>query len=213
MIERCRCGIGMTERNVPKVTNGSKTQTRRIIRVEWSGRGRHRAFRISKNGPWINSNEQLFAERVLTLSPYKERDLLYIKEALKKAEFPPDSPFARYKADSMPVNTRGLIRPWKRDDGTPWKQNVIPARYMPRSAARTAIEITAVRVERIQEIGVVDIESEGCTLNALEDNAHCDKTITLQRRFKELWNDTNGKDAWDRNDWVFAYDFNVVTNG
>jgi len=211
IIDRCRCGIGMTERNVPKVINGSKTQTRRIIRVEWSGMGRHRAFRISKNGPWINSNEQLFAARVLSLSPYKERDLLYIKEALKKAEVPPDYPFARYKADSMPVQPRGLNRPWKRDDGTPWKQNVIPARYMPRSAARTAIKITAVRVERINDISETDCQAEGCTFTGTMAGTDSVE-LTYRGAFSDLWNDTNGKDAWERNDWVFAYDFKVITN-
>ena len=28
--------------------------------------------------------------------------------------------------------------------------------------------------------------------------------------FKKLWNDTNGKDAWERNDWTFAYTFKLL---
>ena len=99
----------------------------------------------------------------------------------------------------MPVQPRGIARPWKRDDGTPWKQNVIPARYMPKSAARTVIEITDVKCERIQDISVEDVKAEGC--RPLRDHvAH----------FQELWNDTNGNDAWERNDWTFAYTFKIL---
>ena len=148
-------GIGMTERNVPKVMSGAKTQTRRIIKnqppegVSIVGPEIYAPTKIDKDGEEYPGAEILgfydlggeWGEKV----NYRPGDILYVKEALKKAECPPDYPFARYKADSMPVQPRGLNRPWKRDDGTPWKPSVIPARYMPRSAARTFIEITDVR--------------------------------------------------------------------
>ena len=34
LVAQCKGGIGMTERNVPKVMSGAKTQTRRIIKIK-----------------------------------------------------------------------------------------------------------------------------------------------------------------------------------
>ena len=199
-------GIGMTERNVPKVMSGAKTQTRRIIRDcyqymphGWSEDGTSYGFRA------YSSEEVEFWKK----SKHQIGDRLYVKEALQKAECPPDHPFARYKSDSMPVQPKGLNRPWKRDDGTPWKNKVIPARYMPRSAARTFIEITDVRCDRIQNISVEDCWDEGCELTEAEANAGC----TVKAKFQSLWNDTNGQGAWERNDWTFAYTFKLIENG
>ena len=210
-------GIAMTERNVPKTMDGRKTNTRRIeaclrdldprydtckkIVDEWGDVVFQLSFDHSKERMIDMGSETVEAR-------HKVGDRFYVKEALQKAECPPDYPFARYKTDSMPVQPRGLNRPWKRDDGTSWKQNVIPARYMPRSAARTFIEITDVRCERIQDISVEDIRAEGC--NRGSDPFRSGKSAT--RCFMELWIETNGKGSWESNPWVFCYDFKVVTN-
>lgn len=207
LLDQCKGGIGMTERNVPKIMSGAKTQTRRIIKIKRSSDCPEELPDDSlsseilewrqQDGQWFGLHE--YRTIALAGRVHQIGDRLYVKEALEKAECPPDYPFARYKTDSMPVQPRGIARPWKRDDGTPWKQNVIPARYMPKSAARTVIEITDVKCERIQDISVEDVKAEGC--RPLRDHvAH----------FQELWNDTNGNDAWERNDWTFAYTFKIL---
>ena len=203
-------GIGMTQANVPKVMSGEKTQTRRIVNVGHKDLKFDAAIRLPDfNGKPCWELERHGALNAQVSAKHAVGDQLYVKEALK-GSIDHDGTWARYKTDNLMVITRGGYRRWESDDGKPWKNKVIPARYMPRSAARTFIEITDVRCERVQDISVVDIEAEGCMLDALEYNANCDKTVTLQRRFKELWNDTNGKDAWERNDWVFAYTFKLV---
>ena len=155
-------GIGMTERNVPKVMDGSKTQFRMVVNTGHKNMKFNAAIRMRDfDGKPCWEFERHGALNAQVPAKHAVGDRLFIKEALKKAECPPDYPFARYKADSMPVQPRGLNRPWKRDDGTPWKPNVIPARYMPRSAARTFIEITDVRCERIQDITESDAKAEG----------------------------------------------------
>ena len=227
-------GIAMTERNVPKTMDGRKTNTRRIeaclrdldprydtckkIVDEWGDVVFQLSFDHSKERMIDMGSETVEAR-------HKVGDRFYVKEALQKAECPPDYPFARYKADSMPVQPSGINRPWKRDDGTPWKQSVIPSRYMPRSAARTFIEITDVRCERIQDISVKDVVAEGCgckecgqSLVPEEGAWACHKcgwmftSDLVVLSFSELWDDTNGKGAWERNDWTFAYTFKVVEN-
>ena len=216
-------GIGMTQANVPKVMSGEKTQTRRIIKnqppegVSIVGPELYAPIKIDKYGEEYPGDDILgvydpggeWGAKV----NYRPGDVLYVKEALKRCDSGNEKlrDLATYKIDGRPMTAKdGQIRFWESDDGKPWKNKVIPARYMPRSAARTFIEITDVRCERVQDISVVDIEAEGCMLDALEYNANCDKTVALQRRFKELWNDTNGQDAFERNGWVFAYTFKLV---
>ena len=209
-------GIGMTERNVPKVMDGSKTQTRRIVSMkraadcpaelpddllsseilEWR----------QQDGQWFGLHE--YRTLAIASRVHQIGDRLYVKEALQrhnncavyKCEYP---------AECVPVDCFAdpeMARAWSSDDGKPWKNKVIPARYMPRSAARTFIEITDVRCERVQDITIEDVQAEG--IQSLFGKGSIDPTMLT--RFIGLWNDTNGKDAWERNDWVFAYTFKLL---
>lgn len=90
-----------------------------------------------------------------------------------------------------------------------------------REAARTFLEITSVRVERVQDISHEDIQAEGATL--FENGPRlCDlfydienmhsldrKEIKQQGKqmFIDLWNKIYGNGAWERNDWVWVYKF------
>ena len=213
-------GIGMTQRNVPKVMDGRKTQTRRIESClrELSGVPSVRSkSEVGDRGElFFSIQEGLTFHRVTPR--HQVGDRIYVKEALQKWKGSNKSSCAIYKVDNIsvpPVQDGGLGRPWQSDNGKPWKPNVIVARYMPRSAARTFIEITDVRCERIQDISVEDIRAEGVRLNSLGvaylATMPRDKTISAYRNyFKKLWNDTNGKGAWERNDWVFAYTFKLI---
>ena len=237
-------GIGMTERNVPKVMDGSKTQTRRIESVL-------RKIESSKAAKYFDDAKPVFWRFLWngnTHDVYPRHqvgDRLYVKEALEQYNVHKSRPvFAVYKTDKAHVWTPDRdFRRWQSDTGKPWKNKVIPARYMPRSAARTFIEITDVRCERIQDISVEDIKAEGIAIKEGGNCAQCGNVLALEmsgdnegvsfltcggdpclntitdvddladvymRSFRLLWNDTNGKDAWERNDWVFAYTFKLI---
>lgn len=201
-------GIAMTERSVVKVQSGDKWQTRRIINVEWSGRGRNRAFRIGKRGRWICSNQQMFPVKALLESPHKVGDVLYVKEAIKKRR---DGlvDFAYYKSDETPVygsDKEAFPQVWR------WKNKVLPARYMPKSAARTFKRITEVRCERIQEISWQDVIAEGCDISGFQRGAMSgpSKTEYARTAFQNLWDETNGKGSWESNPWVYVYSFELT---
>jgi hypothetical protein len=101
------------------------------------------------------------------------------------------------------------------DNGTekPWHSPM----HMPRWASRITLEITGVRVERLQEISEHDAEAEGvsvshyyCEVPTAElDGVHrCDPV----GKFRELWDSINGKRgggayAWERNPWVWVVEF------
>mgnify|MGYP000529386413 FL=1 len=91
-----------------------------------------------------------------------------------------------------------------------WKRST-PAIFMPRWASRITLEVTDVRVERVQSISDADIRAEGVTVEAVREllgNNIADTTPSALWRMG--WCAINGQDSWDRNDWVWAYTFRRV---
>lgn len=80
-----------------------------------------------------------------------------------------------------------------------------PSIHMPRWVCRLVLEITAVRVERLQVITSDDVLAEGITTRFKVADAADD----LRIQFRDLWNDTGGD--WDSNPWVWVVEFKVVT--
>lgn len=81
------------------------------------------------------------------------------------------------------------------------------ARFMPTSYARLYIEVTAVRVERLQDISESDAVAEGIDEKAIN---HFGCTI---KAFQALWNSLGRDDEteWAGNPWVTAIKFRRVS--
>lgn len=98
----------------------------------------------------------------------------------------------------------------ERKDGSeasPWISPI----FMPRKASRITLEVTGVRVERVQEITEDQAKAEGCG-PLVED----DGSVTCGRRktvFQRLWDSLNAKRGfgWDKNPWVWVVEFKRVT--
>jgi len=94
-----------------------------------------------------------------------------------------------------------------------------PSIHMPRWAARITLEITGVRVERLNDISYEDGLAEGVAdFAAFLGNAADmltgetpDQTARRlrwpQRCYERLWNDIHGPRAWDKNPWVWVIEF------
>lgn len=102
-----------------------------------------------------------------------------------------------------------------------------PGIHMPRWASRLTLEIASVRVERIQSISADDCLAEGVqipvnatSLNPLlcitsrvdshklwSDHKNATADDWLTGYFALLWEETNGKGAWQRNDWCWVISF------
>jgi len=100
-----------------------------------------------------------------------------------------------------------------------------PSIHMPRWASRILLEITAVRVERLQDISEADALSEGI------ESLTGDKTIyhwdfpkprpkhavsgykSAQSAYKELWAEINGRESLDDNPFVWVVEFNSLEGG
>lgn len=88
-----------------------------------------------------------------------------------------------------------------------------PSIFMPRWASRLTLEITDVRVERLQDITRSDCIREG--IRPWPDETCDEDGVTIYRTekdmFRKLWQSINGPDSWDANPWVWVIEFKRVT--
>jgi hypothetical protein len=91
---------------------------------------------------------------------------------------------------------------WQPWTGTKWR----PSIHMPRWASRITLEVTGVRVERVQEITALDIEREGAITQATEIN-------DVLPIWVKLWDSINAKRGfgWAVNPFVWVVEFKRVT--
>ena len=83
-----------------------------------------------------------------------------------------------------------------------------PSIHMPRWASRILLEITAVRVELLQEISEEQAEAEG--VGFLRHAPDADETLTAAELFEYLWSSINGDESWKGNPWVWVVEFKRV---
>lgn len=90
--------------------------------------------------------------------------------------------------------------------GAPWR----PSIHMPRWASRITLEITDVRVQRLQDISEADAVAEGCP----GEYGAVEGMVVIVRSpieaFRDLWTSIHGPGAWDANPWVVALTFRRV---
>ncbi|MDC5518789.1 hypothetical protein NRA64_18600, partial [Acinetobacter baumannii] len=96
-----------------------------------------------------------------------------------------------------------------------------PSIHMPRTASRITLEITGVRVERLQDISDADAIAEG-----IERDVRLDPAGTCHWRvygaeqgmgtnlpgasYLSLWEQINGPGSWLLNPWVWVVEFERV---
>jgi hypothetical protein len=92
-----------------------------------------------------------------------------------------------------------------------------PSIYMPRRASRITLEITEVRVQRVQAITREDARAEGISeylhefigVPSTEADADVWRNHTTVENFAALWDSLNAKHGfgWDANPWVWVIEF------
>lgn len=215
--------ILMTPENAQKCFDGVKTQTRRIMKCQPDDDAKIMIgeIRTSKGVAYIgNSQSGGIVTRVQC--PYGVvGDRLWIREAwhafipmgdsqyyktgIRKSEFRFHDREVVYKGSGEYISKdhpNNAVGKWK------------PAIHMPRWACRTVVEITEIRVQRVQEINQIDVEAEGCKGEWVMPgkyslNGHRARPTIEQ--FKTLWQSINGADSWDANPFVWAMTFKKVT--
>lgn len=199
---------------VRAILDGRKTVTRRVIKPHY--RDDEYGFQVitTMSGEFIrvekvDENEcGIFpdgTERYVH-SPYNPGDILWVRETWCEVPYEHEHikidggyltiPKIAYKADSA-IDYTGIWR---------------PSIHMPREAARLFLQVTDVRVERLQEITEEQAESEGVTAR---HERSCDGT-SARIAFAELWDSTLPKNpnkfkcpenSWGANPWVWVIEF------
>lgn len=172
---------------VNAILDGKKTQTRRVIKGHWK--------------EWlesINDITNLDASCALeNQCPYgKPGDQLWVRETFHS----PTDQVTIYRANwREDARARGF-------DNIPntvnWKWT--PSIHMPRWASRIQLEITGIRVERLQDISDDDALEEGV------DRTNTSIKGYARQRFQNLWQKINGVDSWDQNPWVWVIEFERI---
>ena len=112
------------------------------------------------------------------------------------------------------------------------RSSVKPSIHMPRWASRITLEITSVRIERLNDISKKDAAAEGFTKISKDDGKTWKYGIPdrdglpgtddsgwpwrdweqdPRNAFKKLWESINGDGSWDANPWLWVIEFKRVT--
>jgi len=178
---------------VRAILAGQKTQTRRVLKVP--------------HGLWETSANGLVP--IPTGCPFGELgDRLWVLETTEvDIETSESVELARYSADRQPVcypdgtgsGYDGAIQHWW------YSRDTCPSIHMPRRACRLALEVTAVRMERLQAISEADAIAEGTTPSIVGDDL---LHLAHPAGFQTHWASTGGD--WDSNPWVWVIAFKRV---
>lgn len=88
-----------------------------------------------------------------------------------------------------------------------------PSIFMPRWASRITLDITNVRVERLQDISEEDAKAEGVEPVVTLRKVYPSKLAadvehrSYREGFADLWRSINGAESWDANPWVWVVEF------
>jgi hypothetical protein len=173
--------ILMSAPMVRATLDGSKTQTRRIVKprcipvVE-------ECFRV--NGKWCNHT---FDYDLVELCPYGvPSDRLWVKETYSQP-----GGTIHFRADDI---DHSEVFKWR------------PSIFMFRHLSRILLKIEEVRVERLQDISADDCMAEG--IPAAEAQLGSDASWRLA--YQRLWESINGPGSWKKNPWVWAITFKRI---
>lgn len=210
---------------VSTVIDGTKTQTRRVVKPEGADhlfqfRGKewlHGADEPTGEWAWCGSshvvNKHIYC-------PYgKPGDRLWVRETwmdltgtgIESRDERGKIKRYAYGADTPPGSWGDQCR---KDYGLKWR----PSIHMPRDACRILLEVTGVRVERLQDISEADAMAEGieksgeCNWCDYLDYGYNDFT-SARHSYRSLWESINGAGSWGANPWVWVIEFKRVDVG
>ncbi len=97
---------------------------------------------------------------------------------------------------------------WKTEHKWQWR----PAIHMPRWASRLTLELTDVRVERLQDISEQDAIAEGADRLVMDDDGKFYESANGTHRcgYAGLWDHINGDGSWDENPFVWCISFRTI---
>lgn len=221
----------MTERGmifngemVRAILDGRKTQTRRIVK------GADGAVKFCKE--WDINGEEIFVvlgEKDHTgMNPVLGAiscpfgavgERIWVRETFRVHSRATDVATLVYKAsvrNSWTEQTHRVPVSLCNKPATPEKWT--PSLHMPRWASRILLEITDVRVERLNAISERDAQAEGVAKLRGGFWQHyqpgwTQHQLSARGSFVTLWKSIYGEESWQSNPWVWVIEFKRVEGG
>jgi len=173
------------------ILDGSKTQTRRVVKYQPQWMGHDGYCYCAPNVSIFRMSEAEIPVELEQYCPYGQpSDRLWVRESFYHFTHFDKADRYDYVADT---NEKPIPLGY-------WKYKKRPSIHMPRVASRITLEITGVRVQRLQEISERDAWAEGC-----ED--HGDDGPSGYAVFEKLWQSINGAESWEANPFVWIIEF------
>lgn len=179
----------------------TKTQTRRVVKPQPDEHGLTREEQTwPNNWKWFDSGCRDHR------CPYGQPgDRLWVREVWSQpTTFDPGPTFYRADyPDCVPPHFENVPTA----DQVKWK----PSIHMRRDQSRILLEVTAVRVERLNDISEADCIAEGvprgnhATKWPNGDPGYIDDV--QRRNYCVLWEQINGPGSWAANPWVWVIEF------
>lgn len=213
--------IIMGPESVRAILDGRKTQTRRVVNKKALER-----FKFSPSGELLGSFNESHPDweiyPTIDDAPYKVGDRLWVRETYCTVMGGPPFGLCFYRADSesIVIETQYGTQYMSPD----WKSPM----FMPKAMSRIMLEVTNIRVERVQDICWDDCIREGiCSLTLPENLGNQElyewlekksaprpliKSIEdLKESYRVAWNDLNAKRGypWESNPWVWVISFKL----
>lgn len=202
---------------VRAILDGTKTQTRRVVKDRHIDAAPPACFFqwLRERCPYGQPGERLWVREAWAETDREDGTPVIAYRAGGNIAIGRDHPNGNdYLIDTIAWNDMPHVETWR------------PSIHMPRWASRILLEITAVRVERLQDISDNDIEAEG-TAQWVKDGGKVmcprpgfdgwwpDENGNLYVKpnrvaFCSLWESVNGLCAWDTNPWVWVVEFKRV---
>jgi hypothetical protein len=191
---------------------GTKTQTRRAVRKQFApdavvaevGATTPEGWQVSgHSGLWWDDAGACLDDAVRC--PYgMPGDRLWVRESFSGAR--------AYETHGYPLKDWGN-KIWFWADGNPQRGDWTrprPSIHMPRHLSRILLEVTAIHVERLQDISAEDATAEG--VDFAGHSPEILRDYSPDERFSMLWETINGDGSWNSNPWVWVVEFKRVTS-
>ncbi|MBT9575105.1 MAG: hypothetical protein IV106_29085 [Pseudomonas umsongensis] len=197
---------------VRAILEGQKTVTRRALKMPhglWETSATGELVPIPVNCPYGQPGDRLWVRETYQVSNKYD--------AVKPCDLDYDRGISTYYAAGG-SRSKGSSSEYEDYDDVrvpDWVGKIRPSIFMPRAACRILLEVTTVRVERLQDITEEQARAEGITDGGCNNcgnhepcGCECPAPSAVDS-FVHLWNSTGGD--WDENPWVWVIEFKRVT--
>ena len=185
---------------VRAILNGTKTQTRRVVKARQVEDAPPACFFqwLRERCPYGQPGDRLWVRETWQVVDGSERARRIVTDPS------PSRGWIEYAATVHPGH----------EPPPRWR----PSIHMPRWASRITLEVTGVRCERLRDISEADAQAEGVERTVTGDGwrRYADPSweavglppfADARSSFRSLWERINGTGSWDANPWIWVVSF------